>query len=246
MLGPTSTIVGWVVEGAHCSVRLRCTDIRRDTGFGRLSGSRFDDRAARLAQRAIARPQSQIAVRNHSRGDLQFPRPVGAAIPEPVTAQLASLDVGDSDLTGSVALRALLDLSRTAPREETTAVNRSRKGDRLRTLAEQNLQNEQAITRMTPPPASESPAASSDPGAAEVASMTPAPAETAEAKIDDLPIDVAALPPSSEREPVELETTSPAAAPRRMLSSHPRGMPPRRRLRPARRSPRRRSPGSEA
>lgn len=177
----------------------------------------YQDLASTIAQRVSLSEQSRDRNLKSPFGTIHaatfsFPRPVGAAIPEPVTAQLASLDVGDSDLTGSVALRALLDLSRTAPREETTAVNRSRKGDRLRTLAEQNLQNEQAITRMTPPPASESPAASSDPGAAEVASMTPAPAETAEANIDDRPIDVAALPPSSEREPVETETTSPAAA----------------------------------
>lgn len=176
----------------------------------------YQDLASTIAQRVSLSEQSRDRNLKSPFGTIHaatfsFPRPVGAAIPEPVTAQLASLDVGDSDLTGSVALRALLDLSRTAPREENTAVNRSRKGDRLRTLAEQNLQNEQAITRVTPPPASES--------NAEVASMTPAPAaanpgqaETSEADIDDRPIDVAALPPSSERAPIETETTSPAAA----------------------------------
>lgn len=176
----------------------------------------YQDLASTIAQRVSLSEQSRDHNLKSPFGTIHaatfsFPRPVGAAIPEPVTAQLASLDVGDSDLTGSVALRALLDLSRTAPREESTAVNRSRKGDRLRTLAEQNLQNEQAITRMTPPPASESPAASSGPTPAPAAA-NPGQPETAEANIDDLPIDVAALPPSSEREPVEAETTSPAAA----------------------------------
>ncbi|MGA8293770.1 MAG: hypothetical protein WB820_14965, partial [Rhodoplanes sp.] len=105
-----------------------------------------------------------------------FPRPIGATIPEPVTTRLASLDVGESDLTGSVALRALLDLSQTAPSEEVATVNRSRKGDRIRALAEENLRKEQAITRVIPPPVLESQAVPSNPDNAEIASMAPAPA----------------------------------------------------------------------
>jgi hypothetical protein len=199
----------------------------------------------RLREHALKSPFGTIHAATFS-----FPRPLGATIPEPITARLASLDVGDSDLTGSVALRALLDLSQTAPSEEVATVNRSRKGDRLRALAEENLQQEQAITRVTPPPVSQSQAAPSNPDNAEVASMAPAPAspepqaapsnpgqaetasaetastETASTKtasivsapaaqespIDDRPIEVAALPPSSERETIESEATPLAAA----------------------------------
>ncbi|MFY9989844.1 MAG: cell wall hydrolase [Rhodoplanes sp.] len=180
-----------------------------------------------------------------------FPRPIGATIPEPVTTRLASLDVGESDLTGSVALRALLDLSQTAPSEEVATVNRSRKGDRIRALAEENLRKEQAIARVIPPPVLESQAVPSNPDNAEIASMAPAPASlepqaapsnpgqtatataTAEpasiasapaaqvSAIDDRPIEVAALPPSSERETIAREATPPAAAGPAMTATQP-------------------------
>ena len=189
----------------------------------------------RLREHALKSPFGTIHAATFS-----FPRPLGATIPEPITTRLASLDVDDSDLAGSVALRALLDLSQTAPSEEVATVNRSRKGDRIRALAEENLQKEQAIARVTPPPVSESQAAPSNPDNAEVASVAPAPAssepqaapsnpgqaETASAETasivsapaaqefatDDRPIEVAALPPSSERETIESETPPLAAA----------------------------------
>jgi len=207
----------------------------------------------RLREHALKSPFGTIHAATFS-----FPRPLGATIPEPITTRLASLDVGDSDLTGltgSVALRALLDLSQTAPSEEVATVNRSRKGDRIRALAEENLQKEQAIARVTPPPVSESQAVPSNPDNAEAASVAPAPAssepqaapsnpgqaetasaetasaetasaETASAEtasivsapaaqesaIDDRPIEVATLPPSSERETIESETPLAAAS----------------------------------
>ena len=199
----------------------------------------------RLREHALKSPFGTIHAATFS-----FPRPLGATIPESIMTRLASLDVGDSDLTGSVALRALLDLSQTAPSEEVATVNRSRKGDRIRALAEENLQKEQAIARVTPPPVSESQAIPSNPDNAEVASVAPAPAssepqaapsnpgqaetasaetasvETASAEtasivsapaaqesaIDDRPIEVAALPPSPERETIESETPPLVAA----------------------------------
>jgi hypothetical protein len=127
----------------------------------------------RLREHALKSPFGTIHAATFS-----FPRPVGANIPEPITTRLASLDVGDSDLGNSVALRALLDLSQTAPSEEFATVNRSRKGDRLRAVAEENLQKEQAITRLAPPPVSESQAAPSNPDNAAVASIAPAPASS--------------------------------------------------------------------
>jgi hypothetical protein len=193
----------------------------------------------RLREHALKSPFGTIHAATFS-----FPRPLGATIPEPITTRLASLDVGDSDLTGltgSVALRALLDLSQTAPSEEVATVNRSRKGDRIRALAEENLQKEQAIARVTPPPVSESQAVPSNPDNAEVASVAPAPAssepqaapsnpgqaETASAETasivsapaaqesatDDRPIEVAALPPSSERETIDTTPLAAASAP---------------------------------
>jgi len=209
----------------------------------------YQDLASTIAQRSALSEQWRDHILKSPFGTIHaatfsLPRAVGAAIPEPVTAQLASLDVGDSDQTGSVALRALLDLSRTAPGEEFTTVNRARKGDRIRALAEENLQKEQAITRVTPPPASESQAAPLNPDNAEIASMTPAPASpepkaasanpgqaetasldpapaTSEAAIEDRPIAVAALPPSSERETIEAETTPPAAAAAPTVAARP-------------------------
>src|SRR5215469_6694463 len=60
---------------------------------------------------------------------LSFPRPAGAEMPHPVELRLASLNLGDDDITGSIGTRALMDTrdhSRVFPE-----VNRAQKGDRL-------------------------------------------------------------------------------------------------------------------
>jgi hypothetical protein len=58
-----------------------------------------------------------------------FPRPTGADMPRPTEYRLASLNLGDDDLTGSIGTRALMDM-----RDHTRVfpeVNRAQKGDRL-------------------------------------------------------------------------------------------------------------------
>ena len=58
-----------------------------------------------------------------------FPRPAGADVPRPTEVSLASLDLGEGDVTGSIAAQALID-PRDPPRVF-PEVNRSNKGDRL-------------------------------------------------------------------------------------------------------------------
>ena len=58
-----------------------------------------------------------------------FSRP--AAITEPAGDQTGSLDTKKADLSGSASSRAMLDLRKTAPREDSGMVNRRRKSDRL-------------------------------------------------------------------------------------------------------------------
>jgi hypothetical protein len=58
-----------------------------------------------------------------------FPRPAGADVPRPTEVSLASLDLDENDVTGSIAAQALID-PRDPPRVF-PEVNRSNKGDRL-------------------------------------------------------------------------------------------------------------------
>jgi len=58
-----------------------------------------------------------------------FPRPAGADVPRPTEVSLASLDLDENDVTGSIAAQALID-PRDPPRVF-PQVNRASKGDRL-------------------------------------------------------------------------------------------------------------------
>jgi spore germination cell wall hydrolase CwlJ-like protein len=200
----------------------------------------YQDLASTIAQRSSLSERWREHVLKSPFGTIHaatfgFPRPVGATIPEPFGDRLASLDVGASELTGSVFLRTLLDLSQAAPSEEFAAINRTRKGDRI-TRALADRRKGQAIARVTAPSPPEPKTAPSNPDHAKRASIIPAPsppepkaapanadhAERAsiapspappEPAIDERPIEVTALPPSSERETTERETTPLAAAP---------------------------------
>jgi hypothetical protein len=204
----------------------------------------YQDLASTIAQRSSLSERWREHVLKSPFGTIHaatfsFPRPVGASIPEPFGERLinlASLDVGASDLTGSIPLRVLLDLSQTAPSEEFDAVNRTRKGDRItRGVAEANRRKEPAIAHTNAPAPPAPQAAPASPASAENASMIPAPAtpgpmaapataDRAErARIapstarlepvqDERPIEVAALPPSSERQTFEPASPPLAAA----------------------------------
>ncbi|MGZ8387341.1 MAG: cell wall hydrolase [Rhodoplanes sp.] len=204
----------------------------------------YQDLASTIAQRSSLSERWREHVLKSPFGTIHaatfsFPRPVGASIPEPFGERLinlASLDVGASDLTGSIPLRVLLDLSQTAPSEEFDAVNRTRKGDRItRGVAEANRRKEPAIAHTNAPAPPAPQAAPASPASAENASMIPAPATpgpmaapaTADhaerARIapstarlepvqDERPIEVAALPPSSERQTFEPASPPLAAA----------------------------------
>jgi len=90
--------------------------------------------------RALIAPQpmAAIGIRQHLLASpfgtihaalFSFPRPAGADMPRPVEFRLASLDLGDNDITGSIGTRALMDT-----RDHTRIfpeVNRAQKGDRL-------------------------------------------------------------------------------------------------------------------
>jgi hypothetical protein len=90
--------------------------------------------------RALIAPQptTAIGIREHLLASpfgtihaalFSFPRPTGADMPRPVEFRLASLDLRDEDITGSIGTRALMDT-----RDHTRVfpeVNRTQKGDRL-------------------------------------------------------------------------------------------------------------------
>ncbi len=205
----------------------------------------YQDLASTIAQRSSLSERWREHVLKSPFGTIHaatfsFPRPVGASIPEPFgerLVNLASLDVGGADLTGSIPLRVLLDLSQSAPSEEFAAVNRTRKGDRItRGLAEGARRKEPVVAHMNAPAAPAPKAAPASPDFAGNASMVPAPAAAPEpvavaatadhaehARIapstarpepllEERPIEIAALPPSSERQTFERATPPLAAA----------------------------------
>jgi spore germination cell wall hydrolase CwlJ-like protein len=170
----------------------------------------YQDLASTIAQRSSLSERLREHVIKSPFGTIHaatfsFPRPVGTGIPEPLGEQLASLDVRTSDITGSVSIRALLDLSNAAPSEEFTAVNRARKGDRIvsRALADGKRHKELASVRITaPPPAPTAELAGAGADRAELAVVAP-PAALKQTALDERPVEIAALPPSSERRAIE-------------------------------------------
>jgi len=183
----------------------------------------YQDLASTLAQRSSLSERLREHIFKSPFGTIHaatfsFPRPVGTDIPETLGEQLASLDVGPADLTGSVALRALLDLSKAAPSEEFDVVNRARKGDRIvsravaeaKLLGEQKRHEEQANAQITPPPTpaptAEMASVASDRTVHAPATPAAAPAEDA---FDQRPVVIAALPPSPE--PVNERATNQSA-----------------------------------
>ncbi|HEU5275648.1 MAG TPA: cell wall hydrolase [Xanthobacteraceae bacterium] len=101
-----------------------------------------------------------------------FPRPAGADVPRPTEVSLAGLDLGENDVTASIAAQALID-PRNPPRVF-PEVNRSNKGDRLVPKAAP----EPAMTPVSPPSPAPQQGAEHAPGEGEttsaVASVAPA------------------------------------------------------------------------
>ncbi|MFD2184932.1 cell wall hydrolase [Rhodoplanes azumiensis] len=119
----------------------------------------YQDLASLIAARAggggdVAREQARSPFGTFHAATFSFPRPVGTAIPEPTGYKVASLDPSfDRELlTGSVASRALFDLTEQPPALDRETVNRSRKGDRMvpRAVAEW-LAREQATRAAAAP-----------------------------------------------------------------------------------------------
>src|SRR3974390_3440260 len=80
--------------------------------------------AAGIRQHLLASPFGTIHAALFS-----FPQPAGADMPRPIEFHLASLNLGDGDITGSIGMQALMDM-----RDHTRVfpeVNRAQKGDRL-------------------------------------------------------------------------------------------------------------------
>jgi spore germination cell wall hydrolase CwlJ-like protein len=189
----------------------------------------YQDLASTLAQRSSLSERLREHIIKSPFGTIHaatfsFPRPVGTDIPETLGEQFASLDVGPADLTGSVALRALFDLSKAAPSEEFDVVNRARKGDRIVSRAvaeakrpgEQKRYEEQANAQGTPPPTPaptvEMASVASDRPVLAPAPATPA-AAPAEDAFDQRPVVIAALPPSPEPANERATNQSAASAP---------------------------------
>ena len=173
----------------------------------------YQDLASTIAQRSSLSERWRDHVFKSPFGTIHaatfsFPRPVGTSIPEPLGERLASLEVGASDVTSAIPLRTLLDLSQSAPSEEFTAINRSRKGDRLvsRATAEGKHNQEQASVRVsTPPMKPAAEMAGAEPARAELAAVA-LPATTPDTAANERPAVIAALPPSSERTTIESAT----------------------------------------
>lgn len=166
-----------------------------------------------------------------------FSRPV-APISEPAGEQVASLGTGKSDLTGSASLRALLDLSKAPPSEDSGTVNRRRKGDRLTmrpagdvaasTQSDFQKYDDRIAAAPVSAPQQTARAAAPETSVSEGASAAPAPQQTAsapaaapqdsdtaapkQAAVDDRPVDVAALRPTPDPAPSYAKVVAPKAA----------------------------------
>ncbi len=182
----------------------------------------YQDLSSMIAQRASLSERWRENVLNSPLGSIHaatysVPSSAGASIPEPLGDRLASLDPNASGITGSVALRNLLDLSQTAPREEFSAVNRARKGDRLipRVLAKRKRSKGKAITDRIPTSPAETQTAASTSG--------PESAPEAKAELAAVPSQQAAPPKQSTpiEEPKKLAALSPAVKPEPAAPSAP-------------------------
>ncbi|WP_245303574.1 cell wall hydrolase [Pseudorhodoplanes sinuspersici] len=96
----------------------------------------YQDLAALIARQPAVTERWRQHIRTSAFGTIHaatfsFPRPMGAAIPDPYFTQLASLDPGALEITGSVSLQAPIETVTRRPAYDFPRVDRSKKGDRL-------------------------------------------------------------------------------------------------------------------
>jgi len=96
----------------------------------------YQDLAALIAQQPAVTERWRQHIRTSTFGTIHaatfsFPRPMGAAIPDPYFTQLASLDPGALEATGSISLQAPINTVTRRPKYDFPQVDRSKKGDRL-------------------------------------------------------------------------------------------------------------------
>ncbi len=107
-----------------------CAAILMPTSIG------YQDLAALIAQQPAVTERWRQHIRTSTFGTIHaatfsFPRPMGASIPDPYFTQLASVDPGALEATGSISLQAPIETRTRRPSYEFPQVDRSRKGDRL-------------------------------------------------------------------------------------------------------------------
>jgi spore germination cell wall hydrolase CwlJ-like protein len=128
-VGVEMRIVRSVAKAGCCGLAI--------VGFGLLpTPTGFQDLGSLVAPRAAA----SASIREHLAVSpfgtihaalFRFPQPAGADMPDPVEFRLASLDLQDPEITGTIAARALLDTRDRNPVVMFPQVNRAAKGDRL-------------------------------------------------------------------------------------------------------------------
>lgn len=116
------------------------------------------DLAALIARQPAVTERWRAHVRNSTFGtihaaSLNFPRLVGASIPDPYFTQLAALDPRALEATGSIPLTVPIDPMIEAPTYDFPVVERRLKGDRL-TVKSAPVQQEPAQPQLSRPPKS--------------------------------------------------------------------------------------------
>jgi spore germination cell wall hydrolase CwlJ-like protein len=143
----------------------------------------YQDLAALIARQPAVTERWRQHIRTSAFGTIHaatfsFPRPMGASIPDPYFTQLASLDPGALEVTGSISLQAPIETVTRRPAYDFPRVDRSKKGDRL-------IVGKPPAEPVTAPPA---PSAS---GPKDQASLT-APSQPATSPLSDAPRPTAA------------------------------------------------------
>lgn len=107
-----------------------CASVLMPTSIG------YQDLAALIARQPAVTERWRQHIRTSTFGTIHaatfsFPRPMGASIPDPYFTQLASVDPGALEVTGSISLQAPINTVTRRPNYDFPQVDRSKKGDRL-------------------------------------------------------------------------------------------------------------------
>ena len=112
----------------------------------------YQDLAALIARQPAVTERWRQHIRTSAFGTIHaatfsFPRPMGSSIPDPYFTQLASLDPGALEVTGSISLQAPIETVTRRPAYDFPRVDRSKKSDRL------TITGKPPVEPVTAPPA---------------------------------------------------------------------------------------------